>query len=95
MPGGTAQERDPIPQFKDYCLKNGLLTEQQIKDIEKSVNDEIEEAVQFADESPKPVQDPLRSAQCASPALEKCWEMCIPRPARLINVHFALPFFGL
>jgi TPP-dependent pyruvate/acetoin dehydrogenase alpha subunit len=49
------QARDPIPKFKDYCLKNGLLTEQQIKDIEKSVLDEVEEAVQFADESPKPV----------------------------------------
>jgi TPP-dependent pyruvate/acetoin dehydrogenase alpha subunit len=40
-------------------LKNGLLTEQQIKDIEKSVIDEVEEAVQFADESPKPVSSPF------------------------------------
>lgn len=59
--------RDPIPQLKDYCLKNGLLTEQQIKDIEKGVLDEVEEAVRFADESPKPDKGQLLENVFADP----------------------------
>jgi hypothetical protein len=62
--GGTeaccvgGQARDPIPQFREYCLKNGLLTEANIKEIEASVLAEVEESVTFADESPKPVRPP-------------------------------------
>ena len=50
------QARDPIPQFREYCLKNGLLTEANIKEIEAGVMAEVEESVTFADESPKPVR---------------------------------------
>lgn len=49
------QARDPIPQFKDYVLQNGILSEADIKGLEKSVMDEVEAAVEFAEESPKPV----------------------------------------
>lgn len=49
------QARDPIPQLKKYILEAGLLTEGQVKDIEKEVIEVVEEAVKFADESPKPV----------------------------------------
>ena len=39
-------------------LKNGLATEDEIKAIEKDVMDEVEDSVEFADKSPKPVSWP-------------------------------------
>jgi TPP-dependent pyruvate/acetoin dehydrogenase alpha subunit len=54
--GVAVQARDPIPQLKKYILEAGLLTEGQVKDIEKEVIEVVEEAVKFADESPKPVR---------------------------------------
>ena len=50
------QARDPIPQFKKWVLDEKILSEQQISDIDKDVEAVVEEAVQFADESPKPVR---------------------------------------
>ena len=52
----SGQARDPLPQFKRHCLDAGLLAEAQIADIEKEVLAVVDEAVQFADESPKPVR---------------------------------------
>ena len=49
------QARDPIPQFKKFALDAGLMNESDVKDIEKEVLAEVEDAVKFADESPKPV----------------------------------------
>lgn len=53
------QARDPIPQFRDFVLKQSILSEAQIKDIDKEVEAVVDEAVKFADESPKPVSPPL------------------------------------
>ena len=50
------QARDPIPQLRNYILEQGLLSEAQLKDLEKEVIDVVEDAVKFADESPKPVR---------------------------------------
>ena len=50
------QARDPIPQFRSWALAEGLLTEAQVKEIDQSVTEEVEDAVKFADESPKPVR---------------------------------------
>ena len=49
------QARDPIPQFKKYALDAGLVSDADLKQIEKEVLAEVDEAVKFADESPKPV----------------------------------------
>lgn len=49
------QARDPIPQFRDWVLKEKILSEQQLSDIDKEVEATVEDSVQFADESPKPV----------------------------------------
>src|SRR5262249_15232946 len=46
--------RDPIASFSDRCLREGALTEADIRVIEKSINDLIDEAVAFADASPEP-----------------------------------------
>ena len=56
--GGPLQARDPIPQFRSYCLDNGILTNEAIKAIQAEVDQEVEDAVTYADESPKPVLAP-------------------------------------
>src|SRR6266480_6328222 len=41
--------RDPISLFRDRVLKPGVLSEDDVKKIEKDVNDLVDEAVAFAD----------------------------------------------
>ena len=49
------QARDPIPQFRKWVLEEKILSEQQLNDLDKEVEAIVEDSVQFADESPKPV----------------------------------------
>src|SRR5262245_43631508 len=46
--------RDPIVTFAERCVKDGALTEADVKIIGKSVSDQVDEAVAFADASPPP-----------------------------------------
>jgi pyruvate dehydrogenase E1 component alpha subunit len=46
--------RDPITSFSDRCVREGALTEADVRVIEKSINDLVDEAVAFADASPEP-----------------------------------------
>src|SRR5436309_8344769 len=46
--------RDPIVLFREKILGAGLLSEADIRAVEKDVNDRIDEAVAFADASPEP-----------------------------------------
>jgi pyruvate dehydrogenase E1 component alpha subunit len=48
------KQRDPIQVFTDKCLKEGVLTEAEIKAMEKSAYDLVDEAVAFAESSPEP-----------------------------------------
>lgn len=47
-------DRDSITLFRGYLLKNGLLTEAEIADIDSSVENAVSEAVRLAEESPFP-----------------------------------------
>lgn len=60
-------KRDPIPQLRNYILKNGLATEEDIKALDKSVEEEVEDCVRFADESPKPDMSQLLENVFADP----------------------------
>ena len=51
--------RDPIALFSDRCLKEGVLTEADIRNVEKAVNDLADEAVAFAEASPEPPPEEL------------------------------------
>src|SRR4030095_14407338 len=51
--------RDPIALFSDRCLKDGVLSEADIRNVEKAVNDLADEAVAFADASPEPPPEEL------------------------------------
>jgi TPP-dependent pyruvate/acetoin dehydrogenase alpha subunit len=48
------KQRDPIAMFADRCLREGVLTEADLRVVEKSINDTVDEAVAFADASPPP-----------------------------------------
>ncbi len=48
------KQRDPIVMFRERVLTAGILTEADIRALEKDVNDRIDEAVAFADASPEP-----------------------------------------
>lgn len=48
------KQRDPILIFRDRAARAGLLTEDDVRTIEKDVNDVVDEAVAFADASPEP-----------------------------------------
>jgi pyruvate dehydrogenase E1 component alpha subunit len=46
--------RDPIVLFRDRAQRDGLVTEADVRTVEKDVNDLVDEAVAFADASPEP-----------------------------------------
>src|SRR5213596_2660768 len=48
------KQRDPIVMFRERALRAGVVTEADVRAIEKDVNDRIDEAVAFADASPEP-----------------------------------------
>ena len=43
------KKRDPIPKFREYLLKEKLINEGQLQEIEERVNTEIQKAVDFAE----------------------------------------------
>lgn len=51
------KERDPIQQVLGTILTNKYATQQQIDEINKRVNDAVEQSVKFAEESPWPADD--------------------------------------
>lgn len=53
------EHHDPITSYTSYLLENKLATEEQLKTIEKEVKKIIEEAVEFAQNSPEPDADEL------------------------------------
>jgi pyruvate dehydrogenase E1 component alpha subunit len=46
--------RDPIVTLREQATRAGLLSDEDVKRIEKDINDLIDEAVAFADASPEP-----------------------------------------
>ena len=53
------KQRDPIGMLRARAQTAGILTEADVRAIEKDVNDRIDEAVAFADASPEPPDEEL------------------------------------
>ena len=53
------RSKDPIEQLKSLSSQTGLLTDEEMQDIESEVEAEIAEAVQFAEDSPEPAPSSL------------------------------------
>ena len=47
-------KKDPIPRFRKKLIETQILTEKQADEIAQEINEEIEKAVKFAEESPFP-----------------------------------------
>jgi pyruvate dehydrogenase E1 component alpha subunit len=45
---------DPVKNFGNYLLEKGILTQEEMRQMEKKLVEEIEEAVRFAEKSPFP-----------------------------------------
>jgi len=54
------KERDPITRFRKYLKDKGLLSDDKIKELENSIQEEIKSAVKRAEEMMKDFTDPLR-----------------------------------
>ncbi len=52
-------EEDPIGIFHKYLLENRIANQEELDELEKTSEQEIQEAVQFAESSPEPVTDDL------------------------------------
>ena len=61
------QERDPIRLFLASLKEEGLLSDSQSQDIEAQVKEQVEKAVQFAEESPLPDPKELYTDVYANP----------------------------
>src|SRR6266851_4290553 len=53
------QERDPIKRFRRYLLTERRISDAQLQKIDQTVNEIIEDAIKYADESPEPSLDEL------------------------------------
>ncbi len=51
--------RDPIHSFAEKLRADGILDDERWQAMEADVNDEVEDALRFADESPEPSEDAL------------------------------------
>ena len=59
--------QDPIPLFRDRLLKENVVTEDELEEIHKAVQEEIEAAIKFADESSVPSEETLGKHVYADP----------------------------
>lgn len=53
------QENDPIGVFHHYLTNNGIASPEELDDIDHRVENEVQQAVQFAESSPNPSPDSL------------------------------------
>jgi pyruvate dehydrogenase E1 component alpha subunit len=53
-------KKDPIPRFRKQLISMGVLTEEDADRIGQEINEEIEEAVRFAEKSPYPAPEEAR-----------------------------------
>lgn len=61
------QERDPLKLFRAVLEENGMLTNEDITDIEARVKEQVDQAVRFAEESPEPAPEELTTDIYANP----------------------------
>ena len=51
--------RDPIPKFEKYLTEAGIFSQEDLDRMKKEVEADVEAAVEFADESPRPAESQL------------------------------------
>jgi len=61
------QERDPLKLFQSTLAENGMMTKDDVAQLEAKVKDQVEQAVRFAEESPEPDPKELWTNVYANP----------------------------
>jgi pyruvate dehydrogenase E1 component alpha subunit len=61
------QERDPIKLFRSTLEEKGMLTDEQVAEIEAQIKEQVEQSVRFAEESPEPDPKELWTDVYANP----------------------------
>lgn len=61
------QERDPVKIFLSTLKEKGIIDDAAVADMEKSIREEVEHSVRFAEESPQPAPDELYTDVYANP----------------------------
>ena len=61
------QERDPVKLFSSSLKEKQILTDQDIEKLEKSVREQVEQSLRFAEESPLPAAEELYTDVYANP----------------------------
>jgi pyruvate dehydrogenase E1 component alpha subunit len=61
------QERDPVKLFSSSLKEKKILSDQDIEKLEKSVREEVEHSLRFAEESPLPAAEELYTDVYANP----------------------------
>ncbi|CAN5813222.1 pyruvate dehydrogenase (acetyl-transferring) E1 component subunit alpha [soil metagenome] len=61
------QERDPIKVFSSTLKEKGIIDDAALAEMEKSVREEVEQALRFAEESPQPDSEELFTNVYANP----------------------------
>ncbi|MBA0613784.1 hypothetical protein Godav_014151 [Gossypium davidsonii] len=56
---GVRQERDPVERIRKLILSHDLATEKELKDIEKEIRKEVDDAIAQAKENPLPESSEL------------------------------------
>jgi 2-oxoisovalerate dehydrogenase E1 component alpha subunit len=49
--------KEPMPRFKQYLLDSGVATEEELNDIKKRIDAEVNDATDWAEQQPDPVAD--------------------------------------
>ena len=50
-------KRDPITRYEKFCLRDNILSQDQIEEMKAAVEKELDEAVAFAEQSPSPLPE--------------------------------------
>jgi TPP-dependent pyruvate/acetoin dehydrogenase alpha subunit len=58
--------KDPIRRFIDQLREASLLTEEELKAIDKRVHEQVDDAAEFAESSPEPTEEALYAHVYAS-----------------------------
>jgi pyruvate dehydrogenase E1 component alpha subunit len=53
------REKDPIETFARSCVEEGVLGEREVQEVRDKAEEQVKEAVEFADASPEPALDTL------------------------------------
>lgn len=70
---GDWEENDPIGIYRSYLLESEEAEEEELDDIELQVQEEVEDAVAFAEDSPEPTWEDLLEAVYAEGYKDEPW----------------------